>query len=92
MVVPRAPIPPGPPPPEVHAQVVDAALEPVDAKQLKHCCSALRQNAKSSPPDQLPGYTLVAATCEALEAERVDRAALRTILSRAPSTPSSCRF
>jgi hypothetical protein len=64
-----------------------------DASGIAACCQALRQNAKSAPPEQQGGYIVAAGICEALKNDPNGRAALgqvRAALGGA-GAPASCR-
>jgi hypothetical protein len=91
MALPRAPAPSIPRQPEVHGQAEGTASAPIDAAQLRRCCSALHQNAKSSPPEQKESYLAAAAVCDALAKDGGTRDALDAF-RRSPIIPSSCRF
>lgn len=57
------------------------------------CCSALRQNAKSAPPQQAGAYLMAAGVCDGLRGNPQGRAMLgqvRGMLAGA-SAPASCR-
>lgn len=95
MALPRAPIPPIPGPPEARGQAENADPEPVDVDRVRRCCSALRQNAKSSPPEQKGSYLAAAELCDALAKGGVTRDAREAREALAPlgaMTPSSCKF
>lgn len=64
-----------------------------DSTGIGACCSALRQNAKSAPPDQQGPMLMAAGICDAVRNSPQGRAALaqvRAVLAGA-SVPSSCR-
>jgi len=59
---------------------------------LGPCCSALAQNAKSAPPNQVGGYLAAAAMCRSLMSSSQGRAALGQVRAalRGANAPSSC--
>jgi hypothetical protein len=64
-----------------------------DSTGIGACCSALRQNAKSAPPEQQGPMLMAAGVCDAVRNSPQGRAALaqvRAVLAGA-SVPSSCR-
>jgi hypothetical protein len=64
-----------------------------DPTGIKKCCSALRQNARSAPPDQQSGYLTAASACDAIAASSQSRqalAGLRAFLKGA-QMPSQCQ-
>lgn len=64
-----------------------------DGTGIAACCNALRQNAKSAPPEQQGAYMLAAGACDALRSNPQASAALgqvRAMLAGA-AVPSSCR-
>jgi hypothetical protein len=64
-----------------------------DSTGIAACCSALRQNAKSAPPQQQGIMLMAAGACDALRSNPQGRAALgqvRAMLAGA-NVPSSCQ-
>lgn len=64
-----------------------------DSTGIRKCCSALRQNAKSAPPEQQFGYNAAASACDALVNNPQGRAQLSTLRSflKGANLPSSCQ-
>lgn len=60
---------------------------------LAACCSALRQNARSAPPDKAPYMIAAANMCDAMRATPQGRAQLAQLRAalRGANVPSSCR-
>ncbi|MCC6551631.1 MAG: hypothetical protein IT372_01245 [Polyangiaceae bacterium] len=64
-----------------------------DASGIAACCAALRQNAKSAPPDQQGALIAAAGMCDAVRNNPQGRAALaqvRALLAGA-NVPATCR-
>jgi len=71
--------------------VVKAA---VGTDSIAACCAALRQNAKSAPPQQIPFYTAAAGACDNLKSNPQGRAMLgqvRAMLQAGATAPGACR-
>jgi hypothetical protein len=81
------------PTPEPTATSTAKAGPAADSTGLKKCCSALRQNAQSAPPDQAPAYLMAAGACEGLVNSSQGRQALGTIraMLKGASLPASCQ-
>lgn len=64
-----------------------------DASGISACCQALRQNAKSAPPEQQGGYLMAAGVCEAMKNDPNGRAALGQVRAAlgAAGAPAACR-
>jgi hypothetical protein len=64
-----------------------------DATGIAACCTALRQNAKSAPPEQQGAYMLAAGACDALRSNPQARTMLGTVrgMLAGAAVPSSCR-
>lgn len=64
-----------------------------DATGIAACCNALRQNAKSAPPQQAGAYLLAAGACDAIKNNPQGRAALGTVRAAlaGASVPSTCK-
>lgn len=64
-----------------------------DSTGIAACCSALRGNAKSAPPQQAGAYLLAAGACDAIKNNPQGRAALGTVRSMlaGASVPSTCK-
>ena len=64
-----------------------------DATGIAACCAALRQNAKSAPPQQAGAYLLAAGACDAVKNNPQGRAALGTVRAAlaGASVPSTCK-
>ncbi len=64
-----------------------------DATGIAACCAALRQNAKSAPPQQAGAYLLAAGACDAIKNNPQGRAALGTVRAAlaGASVPSTCK-
>jgi hypothetical protein len=64
-----------------------------DSTGIGACCSALRQNAKSAPPEQQSALLMAAGMCDALKNDPNGRAALAQVraAAAAANVPSSCR-
>jgi hypothetical protein len=64
-----------------------------DATGIAACCNALRQNAKSAPPQQAGAYMLAAGACDAIKNNPQGRAALGTVRAAlaGASVPSTCK-
>lgn len=64
-----------------------------DPSGLAACCRALRQNARSAPPDQRPYLIMAANMCDSLRRSPQGRAQLRQVRAslRGARMPSSCR-
>jgi hypothetical protein len=61
--------------------------------QISKCCAALRQNAKSAPPEQAPSYMMAAQACEGLKntpAANVAFSQIRSFLAGA-KMPGACQ-
>lgn len=65
----------------------------VAADPLAACCAALRQNARSAPPDQAPYYVMAANMCDGLRASPQGRAQISQIRAglRGANLPGACR-
>lgn len=73
--------------------IAKAAGGGADPTGIGACCSALRQNAKSAPPEQQSGLLLAAGVCDTLRNDPSGRAVLaqvRAALAGA-NVPSTCR-
>lgn len=74
----------------------DAGKKPAavgDPSGIRACCQALRQNAKSAPPEQQGAYLAAASACDGLANSPQGRqalAGLRSILLGA-QLPASCK-
>lgn len=88
--------------PDAGADAATDAAEDADAKKpgyggdptgIRACCSALRQNAKSAPPEQQGAYMMAAGACDAVRNSPQGRAALSQVRAalRGANVPSSCR-
>lgn len=64
-----------------------------DPTGLAACCRALRQNARSAPPDQRPYLIMAANVCDGMRRSPQGRAQLRALRAsmRGARMPSSCR-
>lgn len=64
-----------------------------DSSGIAACCNALRQNAKSAPPQQQGAYMLAAGACDAIRNNPQGRAALGTVrgMLAGASVPSACQ-
>lgn len=64
-----------------------------DGTGIAACCAALRQNAKSAPPQQQGAYLLAAGACDAVKNNPQGRAALGTVRAAlaGASVPSTCK-
>ena len=64
-----------------------------DSSGIGACCSALRQNANSAPPEQKGALISAAAACDALRSNPQGRAALAQVraLLLGANVPASCR-
>ncbi|WP_063751999.1 hypothetical protein [Sorangium cellulosum] len=74
----------------------DAGKKPVatgDSSGIRKCCAALRQNAKSAPPEQQGGYLAAASACDGLANSPQGRQALSTLrgLLLGAQMPASCQ-
>lgn len=74
----------------------DAGKKPVatgDPSGIRKCCAALRQNAKSAPPEQQGGYLAAASACDGLANSPQGRQALSTLrgLLLGAQMPASCQ-
>ncbi|WP_437491763.1 acyltransferase [Sorangium sp. So ce1014] len=64
-----------------------------DSSGIRKCCAALRQNAKSAPPEQQGGYLAAASACDGLANSPQGRQALSTLrgLLLGAQMPASCQ-
>ena len=64
-----------------------------DPSGIRKCCAALRQNAKSAPPEQQGGYLAAASACDGLANSPQGRQALSTLrgLLLGAQMPASCQ-
>ncbi|AUX42227.1 acyltransferase [Sorangium cellulosum] len=64
-----------------------------DPGGIRKCCAALRQNAKSAPPEQQGGYLAAASACDGLANSPQGRQALSTLrgLLLGAQMPASCQ-
>ncbi|WP_231864880.1 MULTISPECIES: acyltransferase [Sorangium] len=64
-----------------------------DPSGIRKCCAALRQNAKSAPPEQQGGYLAAASACDGLANSPQGRQALSTLrgLLVGAQMPASCQ-
>lgn len=64
-----------------------------DASGIAACCSALRQNANSAPPEQKGFYISAAAVCDGLKNDPQGRAVLGQVraLLMGANVPATCR-
>lgn len=64
-----------------------------DASGIAACCSALRQNASSAPPEQKGFYISAAAVCDGLKNDPQGRAVLGQVraLLMGANVPATCR-
>jgi len=64
-----------------------------DSSGIAACCAALRQNARSAPPDQAPYLVMAASMCDGMRSSPQGRQALAQIRAglRGANVPSSCR-
>lgn len=88
--------------PDAGADAATDAAEDADAKKpgyggdptgIRACCSALRQNAKSAPPEQQGAYAAAAGVCSGLVGSPQGRQALaqvRAALAGA-GVPAACK-
>ncbi|MGK3994444.1 acyltransferase [Sorangium sp. So ce1024] len=89
--------------PEEDAGVADADVEDADAGKkvvgtsdpsgIRKCCAALRQNAKSAPPEQQGAYLAAASACDGLANSPQGRQALSTLrgILLGAQMPASCQ-
>ncbi|WP_437580561.1 acyltransferase [Sorangium sp. So ce887] len=80
---------------DVDAADADAGKKVVtgDSSGIRKCCAALRQNAKSAPPEQQGGYLAAASACDGLANSPQGRQALSTLrgLLLGAQMPASCQ-
>lgn len=64
-----------------------------DSSGIAACCAALRQNARSAPPDQAPYLVMAANMCDSLRRSPQGRQTLAQIRAglRGAHAPSACR-
>ncbi|AUX22381.1 acyltransferase [Sorangium cellulosum] len=64
-----------------------------DPTGIRKCCAALRQNAKSAPPEQQGAYLAAASACDGLANSPQGRQALSTLrgLLLGAQMPASCQ-
>lgn len=64
-----------------------------DPTGIRNCCAALRQNAKSAPPEQQGAYLAAASACDGLVNSPQGRQALATLrgLLLGAQLPASCQ-
>ncbi|WP_437878362.1 acyltransferase [Sorangium sp. So ce513] len=89
--------------PEEDAGVADADVADADAGKkvvgtsdpsgIRKCCAALRQNAKSAPPEQQGAYLAAASACDGLANSPQGRQALSTLrgILLGAQMPASCQ-
>lgn len=64
-----------------------------DPSGIRKCCAALRQNAKSAPPEQQGAYLAAASACDGLANSPQGRQALSTLrgILLGAQMPASCQ-